>query len=432
MAKATGGDHADRGDREDGSERPDRSERPPRGTRAERGTRAARAARGTRAAGRTRGTRARPGRGLGRGFGLDAAEASPAQLTLAVRPSRVARVARSAVLIGVDVGGTKVLAGEIDSAGKVGRTATRRTPGRRASVAALEDALTEAVLEAADGRPLAGVGLAAAGFVDAAAERVMFAPHLPWAGEPVRSRLAARWNAPVALDNDATCAAVAENELGAARGASSALVVTMGTGIGGAVVFEGAVWRGRQGMAGEFGHAQLVPDGRACECGQTGCWEQYSSGNALVRYARARIGVEPTVLTELAGGVPEQLTGPMVSAAAAAGDLVARQAFAEIGTWLGIGLAGLVAAFDAEVVVIGGGVSAAGDLLLDPAREALARRLVGTGHRLPPDVVVAALGPEAGMVGAALLAADSSDVASLWPATARRRRRRGRVARGAS
>lgn len=311
------------------------------------------------------------------------------------------------LFIGVDVGGTKVLAGEVARDGRVLRTALRRTPGRRVSVRSLEDALTDAVGAVADGRTPDGIGLAAAGFVDATGERVMFAPHLPWTGDDVRRRLSERWGAPVTLDNDANCAAHAESRLGAARGATSALVVTMGTGIGGALLVGGRLLRGANGMAGEFGHMQVVPDGRACECGRHGCWEQYSSGNALVRFARARVVAEPTVLTDLCQGQPDQLTGPMVTAAAEDGDLVARQAFASVGDWLGVGLAGLVAAFDPEVVVVGGGVSAAGDRLLDPARIALGRALVGAEHRVVPQVRTAHLGPEAGLVGAALLAGDA-------------------------
>lgn len=306
-------------------------------------------------------------------------------------------------LIGVDVGGTKVLAGEVTSDGQVLRTAMRRTPGRRVSIAALEDALTSAVLEVAGGRAPEGIGLAAAGFVDAVGERVMFAPHLPWAGENVRRRLSERWGAPVTLANDANCAAFAESRLGAARGAASALVVTLGTGIGGALLVDGRLLRGANGMAGEFGHMQVVPDGRPCECGRSGCWEQYSSGSALVRLARAGVTAEPTVLTDLCQGQPDLLTGPMVTAAAEDGDLVARQAFASVGDWLGVGLAGLVAAFDPEVIVVGGGVAAAGERLLEPARKALRRALAGAEHRVVPEIRAARLGPEAGLVGAALL-----------------------------
>jgi glucokinase len=308
------------------------------------------------------------------------------------------------VVVGVDIGGTKVLAGVVDADGRVGRTARRTTPGRRVVTSQVEDALVAAVLEAADGRPLAGVGVAAAGFVDSAGERVMFAPHLPWQGQPLRDLLAERLSCPVGLDNDANCAARAEAHHGAARGAASALMITMGTGIGGAVLLDGLVVRGANGMAGEFGHMQVVPEGSPCECGGRGCWEQYCSGNALLRDARSRIGAEPTVLADLCDGDPARLTGPMVTAAAADGDLVARAAFTRVGEWLGVGLANLVAAFDPAVVVVGGGVSEAGDRLLEPARDALSRSLVGVGHRTVPPVLRAALGPEAGLIGAALLA----------------------------
>lgn len=308
-------------------------------------------------------------------------------------------------VVGVDVGGTKVLAGLVRD-GRVVSTARRATPGRRVEVGLVEAALVEAVREAAGGRPLAAVGVAAAGFVDAAGEHVVFAPHLPWRGHPVRARLAELLGAPVHLENDATAAAYAEATLGAARGLDPAVVVTLGTGIGGGVVVGGRVLRGASGMAGEFGHAQVVPDGEPCACGGRGCWEQYCSGGALVREARAGLGSAPSVLAELCGGRPELLRGPMVTEAAESGDLVAQRAFAAVGTWLGVGLANLAAALDPAVLVVGGGVSAAGERLLAPARVALERSLVGAAHRTVPPVVRAALGPEAGLVGAATLAAE--------------------------
>jgi glucokinase len=307
------------------------------------------------------------------------------------------------LFIGVDVGGTKVLAAAVSSSGRLVRTARRSTPDRRVDATVVEDALTEAVRDVARGRRVDGVGIAAAGFVDAAGERVMFAPHLPFRGEEVRARLMERWATTVVLDNDANCTARAECAYGAARGADDAVVVTLGTGIGGAVVIGGRVHRGSNGMAGEFGHMQVVPDGLPCECGGQGCWEQYSSGNALVRRARARLD-DSTMLRELCSGDADQLTGPMVTTAAEAGDPVALEAFESVGEWLGIGLANLVAAFDPEVVVVGGGVSAAGDLLLEPARAALGGSLVGAAHRVIPPVLRATLGPESGAVGAADLA----------------------------
>lgn len=294
------------------------------------------------------------------------------------------------VYVGVDVGGTKVLAVETSETGAVLRSAHADTPGRAGPVAALEDALTRAVLEVADGRDLEGVGVSAAALVDPAGATVRFATHLPWREDPVRARLADRWGVPVVLDNDANCAAEAERVLGAGRGAGSFLLVTVGTGIGGAVVLGDRVWRGGGGMAGEFGHMPVVPEGLACPCGQRGCWEQYCSGRAVERAYRD------------AGGVAAD--GGAVTAAARSGDPAAVAALAGVGEWLGTGLAGLVAALDPALVVVGGGVSAAGDLLLGPARSTLAARLMAAEHRSVPELVRARFGPEAGAVGAALLA----------------------------
>jgi glucokinase len=308
------------------------------------------------------------------------------------------------VYVGVDVGGSKVLAAVVSPSGEVVRSVMARTPGRLVQASAVEDVLTDAVRAVSGGETIEAVGVAAAGFVDPAGERVVFAPHLPWRGEDLRARLAERWDTPVVLANDANCAAVAEAAYGAADPDGLGVVVTMGTGIGGAILLDGRVLRGHNGMAGEFGHMQLVPDGEPCECGGRGCWEQYSSGTALIRFARARLGHEPSVLAEACDGDPDQLTGAMVTAAAADGDLVARKAFASVGEWLGVGLANLVAALDPHFIVVGGGVSAAGNRLLDPARAELGRCVVGAGHREVPPVVAAALGPAAGAVGAAELA----------------------------
>ncbi|MDN5893631.1 MAG: ROK family glucokinase [Nocardioides sp.] len=329
--------------------------------------------------------------------------------------------------VGIDVGGTKVLAGIVDHFGRVQRTSRRTTPGRRVESRHVEDALTEALAEVTEGLPVAGVGLAAAGFVDATGERVMFAPHLPWLDEPVRARLEDRWGVPVVLENDATAAAHAEATYGAGRHANDVIMVTMGTGIGGGIILERRIHRGRNGMAGEFGHMQVVPDGIPCECGGHGCWEQYSSGNALVRYARSRIGSQPTVLEELCSGRPADLTGPMVNAAAEDGDLVAQEAFRQVGEWLGVGLANLVAAFDPECLVVGGGVSAAGDRLLVPARTALTHSLVAAGQRTVPAILPAQLGPEAGLVGASDLVRRRVAASTISP---RRWLRKTPVAKG--
>jgi len=297
--------------------------------------------------------------------------------------------------VGVDVGGTKVLAVAIDHDGGVIASATCPMPGRDVPDAEVERVLVGAVREAAGGQVPTGVGVAAAGLVDSEGEHVRFAAHLPWRDAPVRRSLADRLSTPVVLDNDANCAAYAELVLGAARDASNVVLITIGTGIGGALVLGGRLYRGSQGMAGEFGHMQVVPDGLRCECGLHGCWEQYCSGRALERVMRVAVG--------------RHLDGREVSRLARGGDHVARQAIASIGTWLGVGAAGLVSAFDPDLVVVGGGVSADGDLLMEPARAALLDSLQGTDRRRVPPLVSAALGREAGAIGAALLARDGRD-----------------------
>lgn len=297
--------------------------------------------------------------------------------------------------IGVDVGGTKVLAVRVSAAGQVEDVATRPMPGRSAPEPEVEQAVADAAADVAAGTAPRAIGVSVAGLVDRAGERYLFGAHLPWRDAPLRRRLAERTGRQVVLENDANCAAYAELRAGAARGVDSALLVTIGTGIGGALVLDRRLVRGAHGLAGEFGHMQVVPDGLACECGLSGCWEQYCSGRALERVTRVALG--------------KHRDGPEVAAMAAAGDEVARQAFATVGTWLGVGVAGLVSAFDPELVVVGGGVSAVGDLLLDPARAALRGALQGTDHRPVPALVPTELGPEAGAIGAALLARDGRD-----------------------
>jgi glucokinase len=293
------------------------------------------------------------------------------------------------MVVGVDIGGTKIVAGAVDAAGRVVDREDRATPERTAPADVVESLIVDAVTTLGERQEVDAVGIAAAGFVDEAGERVMFAPHLSWRNEPLRERLGSRLGLPVVVANDANAALWAEHLHGGAVDADDVVMVTLGTGIGGALLVGGRLHTGRNGMAGEFGHTQAVPGGRPCECGHVGCWEQYCSGKALGRFAQE------------AGS---DLRGPALTAAAEAGDPVARGAFVEVGSWLGVGLADLVAGFDPDLVLVGGGVSAAGDLLLAPARRALHARLVGGGYRQVPPIVPAALGPLAGLVGAAELA----------------------------
>ena len=307
--------------------------------------------------------------------------------------------------IGVDVGGTKTAAALVDADGRV--LERLRADTRGSDPAAVVDTVADLVGRLAAGREVVAVGVGAAGFVDAEGELVRFAPHLAWRGEPLRETLAGRTGLPVRLENDANAAAWAEWRFGAAAGESHVVFVALGTGIGGALVLDGRVHRGRFGHAGEFGHTRVVPDGIACDCGNRGCWEQYASGRVLTRRGRRAAeegGPLGQRLLEAAGGQVAAIEGAHVTAAARAGDPEAVGWFAELGEWLGVGVANLVAALDPGVVVIGGGLSEAGDLLVLPAREVFSRSLTGRGHRPEPNVVAADLGADAGVIGAADLA----------------------------
>ncbi|WP_377642080.1 ROK family glucokinase [Oryzobacter terrae] len=317
-------------------------------------------------------------------------------------------MADAPLAIGIDIGGTKVAGGVVDAHGAVLRRARRDTPHRSTSPRVVENTIVSVVEELLGaGDDIAAVGIGAAGFVAADRATVVFAPHLSWRNEPLRAALGERLDVPIFVDNDANAAVWAEYRFGAGRGESHLVMVNLGTGIGGGIVLDGHVIRGRFGIAGEFGHMQVVPDGIRCECGNRGCWEQYASGNALVREARSLMSAGSPVVSDLfdrVGGHPEDLTGPLVTEAARDGDPLARELLGEIGRWLGIGIADLAAALDPGTFVIGGGVSAAGELLLGPAREAFRRQLTGRGYRPEARIVAAELGNEAGLVGAADLA----------------------------
>ncbi|MDU0315159.1 ROK family glucokinase [Phycicoccus sp. M110.8] len=319
--------------------------------------------------------------------------------------------------IGIDIGGTKVAGGLVTAEGVVVGRARRDTPHRSKSPAVVEDTIVEVVdelLAAADDE-VVGVGIGAAGFVAADRATVVFAPHLSWRDEPLQANLQRRVPVPISVDNDANAAVWAEWRFGAARGESNVVMVNLGTGIGGALLLDGHVLRGQFGIAGEFGHMQVVPGGQRCECGNKGCWEQYASGNALVREARSLMTANSPMATDLldrAGGDPMALTGPMITEAARDGDPTATELLTEIGHWLGVGIANLAAAFDPGMFVIGGGVSAAGDLLLEPATTMFRRSLTGRGYRPLAQIVLAQLGNEAGLIGAADLARDGAGTAA--------------------
>jgi glucokinase len=318
----------------------------------------------------------------------------------------------SALVAGVDLGGTKIL-GRVPDPADFGRaliTHRSDTPrGREAIIDALVATVTElrAELDRRGLPPLAAVGVGAAGLVDLEGV-VRFAPNLPNVLDlDLDAVLRERLDLPVVIDNDANCAMVAEHRLGAARGIAEAVMVTLGTGIGGANVVGGRLQRGHAGFGGEPGHMVIDPNGPPCPCGRRGCWERFASGSGLGRIARdaAEAGHADRVVA-LAGGDAQDVRGEHVTRAALEGDVEALVVLRDFAWWVAVGIANLVNVLDPEVVVIGGGLAAAGDALLVPTREAFAGLVLAHGHRPPVDIVAAALGPEAGAIGAGLIAAD--------------------------
>lgn len=307
--------------------------------------------------------------------------------------------------IGVDIGGTKVAGGVVDDTGAVIDRERQDGPGE--NVEETESIIVD-VVERLQARhdDVQAVGIGAAGWIANDHATVLFSPHLAWRNEPLRDALAERIGLPLIVENDANAAAWAEYRFGAAQDEPVVVCVTLGTGIGGGLVVNGAVYRGAYGIACEYGHMTLVPEGRRCACGNVGCWEMYASGRALARDARELALESPAAaarMIDLAGSVGA-LTGAVVTAAATAGDPAAESICTTMGRWLGRGLANLAAVIDPSIFVIGGGVSEAGELLLRPAREEFAHTLTGRGFRPRASVALAALGPDAGLVGAADLA----------------------------
>jgi glucokinase len=311
--------------------------------------------------------------------------------------------------LGVDIGGTKILGAVVDEEGTiVGKT---RIPTDRAEgVDALPEAIDRFLAEAE--KPIESIGLAVAGFVEYPSGRILFAPNLSFSNPAVGEDISREYGLPVVVENDANAAAWAENRFGAGRGTRNMLMLTVGTGIGGGIISEGKLYRGSRGFAAEFGHMPVSLDGPACNCGSHGCLEAVASGSALGRMARERAPEFPeSEILRLAGGRVETITGAMVGKAADVRDPLAIELLWDLGTLLGVGLAGLGKAFDPEMIVVGGGVLAEGESILGAAREELLARYKGQVD--PPAVVSASLGNDAGVVGAAQLSLEAASARGI-------------------
>jgi len=305
--------------------------------------------------------------------------------------------------IGIDIGGTKIAGALVSDEGEI--LVEERRPTDAANGEAIVDAVVDMVKRLAGDSTIAGVGVAAPGFIDAAQSTVYYTPNINWRNEPLRAKLQTRLDYAITVDNDANAAGWAEFRFGAGRLYSDMTMLTIGTGVGGAIVTEDRLFRGGFGAGAEIGHMRIVPDGLPCGCGARGCIEQYGSGRALLRMANAIADVGGIGLALAAARAETgSLTGDQVGQLIAGGDPGALQALRELGGWLGAACASLAAILDPQVFVFGGGVAVAGDLLLDPIREAFLSHLPARGFHPEPRFATAELVNNAGVVGAADLA----------------------------
>jgi glucokinase len=306
--------------------------------------------------------------------------------------------------VGIDIGGTKIAAGVVTEDGTIlDRTRVPTPPDDEAATLA---ALLSVVDELRGRNPgVEAIGLGAAGLVEWPGGHARWAPHNTYGRLELRRLLHERTGLPTTVDNDANAAAWAEARFGAGAGGGDLVLVTVGTGVGGGLVLDGRLYHGEHGFAGELGHLIVDPDGDLCACGNHGCLEAMASGSTLGRLGQEAAAADPegrlAALAAEAGGL---VTGEVVFAAATEGDKAALALFERIGHWLGVGIASLVTIFDPDLVVVGGGVAATGELLLAPARASFERYVHARTHRDLPPVVPTRLGPDAGLVGAATLA----------------------------
>lgn len=305
--------------------------------------------------------------------------------------------------IGIDIGGTKIAGAVVSELGEIIVEYRVATPARDSN--AIVDSVVAMIEKLRDGHDVAAAGVAAPGFIDAAQSTVYYTPNISWRNEPLRQRLMERLDLDITIDNDANAAGWAEFRFGAGRLVSDMTMLTIGTGVGGAIVTQDRLFRGGFGTGAELGHMRIVPDGLPCGCGARGCIEQYGSGRALLRMANdiadvGGVGLGLAAVRQQKGA----LSGDDIAALIADGDPGALQALRELGGWLGEACASLSAVLDPQVFVFGGGVSVAGDLLLDPIRASYISHLPARGFHPEPEFVIAELVNNAGVVGAADLA----------------------------
>lgn len=310
--------------------------------------------------------------------------------------------------IGIDVGGTNVKIALVDGEGKIiysNSVPTYAQMGYEYTVNNIKQAIRDLMKETnTDAKEIEGIGFDFPGQVDYKTGVVKLAPNIPgWVNVPIAQMIEEEFNIPTRIDNDVRCAALGELKFGAGKGCENFVCITVGTGIGSGLVINGQLVRGAANAAGEIGHIKLqMNGGPICGCGDTGCLEAFASGPSIVAMAQEYLkGGKSTKFREMAGADGE-ITPYIVAKAAEAGDPVAKKIFEIVGTYIGMGLVSVINLLNPEKVIIGGGVAAAGDLLLDPIRKTIKERaMVVAGNSV--EIVPAELGNSAGVIGASML-----------------------------
>lgn len=308
----------------------------------------------------------------------------------------------AALAIGVDIGGTKIAAGVVNCDGRVLDRRVIPTPAA-GGVKVVDLICTAATEFRAHFAGIGAIGVGVGGWVKWPEGIVRFSPYIAFEDFPLQQSLAEASGLPVMVDNDANAASWAELNFGSGKGVGNMLMLTLGTGIGGAIIFNGKLYRGSNNLGAEVGHIMIDPGGEVCGCGNRGCFETRASGTALGREGRSLLRKRPEVALASLVGDTEAVTGLAITDAAKAGDQTARELLSELGYWSGIGIASLVAVLDPELIVLTGGLAESGDLLLAPLRRSLDQHIYARGSRCAPPIVTSTLGSDAGLIGAAAL-----------------------------
>ena len=308
------------------------------------------------------------------------------------------------MVIGVDLGGTNVNSAVVDDGGRISHRAGQSIAGSRTAGEVIDRlvACVESTIDSCGRDRVAGVGVGTPGLIPEDSGTVVYAPNVPeWEDLPLQSLLRERLRLPVAIENDANAAAIGEHWVGSAAGYANIVCITLGTGVGGAIIMNNEVWRGANGAGGEIGHMTVVENGRKCGCGAPGCLEAYASATAIAEQAREllRDGRE-SLLTEMAGGDPSRVDAAMIAEAANRGDETALEVMSRSATLLGTAVSSLTNLLNPELIVIGGGVIKAGELIFGPIRAEVARRAYKWSASILR-IVPARLGDAAGIIGAA-------------------------------